>query len=86
MALGDNDQRASGANGGESHVTITDDFTSSTGDSMITKHSADETGHERLLRKTASADGKAISHSRPSRPPHYLYFAIIVSSAFSEHL
>lgn len=86
MALGDNDQKASGANGGETYVAITDDFTSSTGDSVINKHSADETGHERLLRKTASADGKAISHSRPSRPPHYLYFAVIVSSEFSKHL
>lgn len=79
MALGDSDHRPSGANGDEYQVIIADDFTSSTGDSVTNKHSNEETGHERLLRKTASADGRAISHSRASRPPHYLYFALIVT-------
>jgi hypothetical protein len=79
MAVGDGDNVTSGANEEVCHVTITEDFASSTGDSVINKHSGDDTGHEKLLRKTASIDGKAIPHNRASRPPHYFYFALIVS-------
>lgn len=60
------------------HVTITDDLTSSTAENGA-KHENDETGHERLLRKTASTEGKSIPHIRASRPPHYLCFALIVT-------
>ncbi|KAL4217470.1 hypothetical protein ACF0H5_023920 [Mactra antiquata] len=61
------------------HVTITDDVTSTAGECGTSRQSTDETGHERLLRKTASNDGKTIPHCRASRPPHYLYFAILVT-------
>ncbi|XP_045179808.1 uncharacterized protein LOC123539308 [Mercenaria mercenaria] len=79
MAVAKREHATSGANEDDCHVTITEDLTSSAGDSVINKHSGDDTGHEKLLRKTASVDGKAIPHCRASRPPHYLYFALIVT-------
>jgi hypothetical protein len=64
-------------------VMIADELTSSTGETGL-KPDSEETGHERLLRKTASTEGRSIPHCRASRPPHYLCFAIIVSLAFCE--
>ncbi|WAR10915.1 hypothetical protein MAR_035991, partial [Mya arenaria] len=63
------------------HVVITDDGTSSTstGEPPFLKSADADTGHERLLRHTATGTANAIQHCRPSRPPHYLILAILVT-------
>lgn len=66
-------------------ASITEDFTSSTSEAASSRlHDADA-GHERLLKHTASNDGKAITHCRPSRPPHYLLLAILVRTGLVQN-
>ena len=60
------------------HVTIVDDRNSSVCESSTSRPS--DTGHERLLHKQPSSDGRSISHCRASKPPNYLGFAILVSN------
>ena len=59
------------------HVTIVDDHH---GDSTSSRPS--DSGHERLIQKQPSTDGRSIPHCRASKPPNYLGFAIIVSDLF----
>ena len=61
------------------HVTIVDDRHGSVGDSSASRPS--DSGHERLLHKQPSTDGRSIPHCRASKPPNYLGFAMIVSSS-----
>ncbi|KAH3752337.1 uncharacterized protein LOC127848175 [Dreissena polymorpha] len=66
---------------GHQGTMIADDFTSTTsgGETATARQLEVESGHERLLRHTQSKEGRTIQHHRPTRPPHYLALAILVT-------